>query len=260
MGDDDRDRLTPSLELPKLFGRKPKPAPAEPEPHPETEPIEPPTQAIPVTEPDRRRFGRKPMPAPAADDDDEPTVADAAPATHVIPVTEAGSPLFVDEVAEPAPAPQARRPRRPLPHVAGPLAAGLTGLVVGLAIVGLTAAALRGCEAVRGTSTCGSPAGFLLLVAILVAMIYAGGLLLRLARVPDPGSTSSLAVGLVAVVALLFLLDYILNWWMVLVIPPISMLTFLGAHWVTTAFVEPSEIRTADPDREDTKVDPSRTL
>lgn len=227
---DEREKLTPRLELPRLFGRRKPSAGDEPTAvldagdvaRAEPEPVAPPT----------------PVSVPAT-----------APA-------ETGSPLFVDE-GTPAPptkrvkkVKRARRKRQPLRFFRGLLAAGITGLVVGLAIVGLTALALRGCEAARDTSTCGSPAGFLLLVAILVAMIYVGGLLLRLARVPDPGSTSFLAVGLVAVIALLFLLDFILNWWIVLVIPPITVLTYLGAHWMTTAFVEPSET-TRRPEPED---------
>ena len=41
----------------------------------------------------------------------------------------------------------------------------------------------------------------------------------RLAASPDPGSTSFLAVGLLAVVALLFLVDVLFEWWMIIVIP-----------------------------------------
>ena len=65
-----------------------------------------------------------------------------------------------------------------------------------------------------------------------------GQLLLKLLRVPDPGSTSFLAVGLIAVVALLFLIDVILDWQMAIVIPLVGLLSFLLSHWVTTAFVE----------------------
>ena len=39
-------------------------------------------------------------------------------------------------------------------------------------------------------------------------------------------------------VALLFLIDVILDWQMIIVIPLVGMVTFLLSHWVTTAFVE----------------------
>ena len=87
----------------------------------------------------------------------------------------------------------ARRARAPPRRDAA--AAVLTGLVVGLGIVGLTWASLRSCEGVQGTSSCGD-AGYPLLGLILVAMVVVGALLLRLLRVPDPGSTSFLGVGL----------------------------------------------------------------
>ena len=84
----------------------------------------------------------------------------------------------------------------------------VTGLLVGLVVVGLTWASLRTCEAVQGTSSCGS-AGYLMLGLVLALAVLAGGALLRLAQVPDPVSTSFLGVGLAAVVALLFLIDHL---------------------------------------------------
>ncbi|SDN58245.1 hypothetical protein SAMN05192576_2450 [Nocardioides szechwanensis] len=113
-------------------------------------------------------------------------------------------------------------------------------MVVGLALVGATAGALRGCEAVQNTSTCGS-AGFPLLVVIVVLMIVLGSVLLRMFEVPDPGSTSFLAVGLVSVVALLFFIEVIDAWWMIIAIPAVSVLAYLLSHWVTTTFIEPVE-------------------
>ena len=43
---------------------------------------------------------------------------------------------------------------------------------------------------------------------------------------PDPGSTSLLAVGLLAVVVLVFLLDSLDEWWTVIVIPVVGALTY----------------------------------
>lgn len=131
-----------------------------------------------------------------------------------------------------------RLPRGPL--LTGYPASALAGLVVGALLVGITAGALRACEGIRGTSTCGGP-GLLILVVTLVVLVMVGQVLLRWFRVPDPGSTSFLAVGLIAVVALLFLIDVILHWAMIIVIPVIGLATFLLSHWVTTAFVEPAK-------------------
>jgi hypothetical protein len=74
-----------------------------------------------------------------------------------------------------------------------------------------------------------------------VAMVLIGSVLLRAFGVPDPGSTSFLGVGLVAVVALLFLVDLLFLWWMVIAIPAVAVASFALAHWVTTAFIEPAD-------------------
>ncbi len=118
-------------------------------------------------------------------------------------------------------------------------AAVLTGVVIGLATVGLTWASQRGCHAVRGTSACGGGPGFLLLLAITVAMVFLGAALLRLLSVPDPGSTSFLAVGLLAVVVLLFFVGVIFSWWMAIVVPLCAAATYALSHWVTATFAEP---------------------
>ena len=132
------------------------------------------------------------------------------------------------------------RPRRglALPTPGGANAAVVTGALVGLISVGLTWMSLRLCEVVRGTSSCGGP-GYLLLLLILVAMVLLGTSLLRALGVPQPGSTSFLAVGLLAVLTLLLLVGVLFHWWMILVLPACSALTFAAAHWVTTTFVEP---------------------
>ena len=75
----------------------------------------------------------------------------------------------------------------------------VTALVVGLLIVGATAGSMRICTEIKGTSSCGGQ-GLLLLVAILVVSVLLGAALLRAAQVPEPGSTSFLAVGLLSVV------------------------------------------------------------
>jgi len=130
-----------------------------------------------------------------------------------------------------------------MPSVPGRLAAGLTGLLVGAAGGAATYGAMAGCEAVRGVSTCGGAPGFFILVAILVLMILLGAALLRLFGVRDPGSTSFLAVGIVAVVVMLTLLDVIFSPWMFVVVPLLSAGSYLLAHWVTTRYDDENAAR-----------------
>jgi len=141
---------------------------------------------------------------------------------------------------EPEPRRRRRRPVRLHFGVPGPVAALLTGAVVGLALVGLTSATLRLCTAWRGTSSCGNP-GILLLLAIVVATMALGALALRLLGVATAASTSLLGVGLLGVVVLLALLPVLDRGWMVVAVPLLSMLTHLAAWWLTTTYVEPGD-------------------
>ena len=120
----------------------------------------------------------------------------------------------------------------------GPVAAAIAGLLVAAVILGLTTASFSLCERLQGTDSCGGP-GFFLLVAILILAVVVGSLVLRLCQVPEPGSTSFLAVGLTSVIALLFLVDRSSSWWMLIAIPLVSIATFLLSHWVTATFVDP---------------------
>jgi hypothetical protein len=146
--------------------------------------------------------------------------------------------------APPVPAAPKRRARRTRLHVRlrvpGPVAALLTGAVVGLVLVGLTSAGLHLCTAWRGTSSCGNP-GILLLLAINAVAVLLGALLLRLLGVDNPGSTSFLGVGLLVVLVLLALLPVVERWWMVIVVPALATLTYAAAWWLTTTYVEPGE-------------------
>jgi hypothetical protein len=242
MADEEQQEAAAKLEPPRLFGRKKGRKASAPEPTPEPAGVED-TQVI------------EPEPAPEVDD----TRVDAAPVPPA-PPGEQAPPLFADEVQtvpasqpkparEPRPAKAAKpvkepkapkAPKAPRQPLQGRLAAALTGLVIGLALVGATAGALRGCEEVQNTPTCGT-AGFPLLVLIVVLMIVLGSVLLRAFKVPDPGSTSFLAVGLVSVVALLFFIEVIDAWWMIIAIPAVSVAAYLVSHWVTTTFIEPAE-------------------
>ena len=176
-----------------------------------------------------RRRKQRPEPAPE-------------PAPEPRPAVEQTRPIVVEEPAptpEPAPEPRRRAPReRPERGPGGMPAAVLTGLVVGLGIVGLTWASLRSCEGIQGTSSCGD-AGYPLLGLILVVMVLVGGMLLRFLRVLDPVTTSFLGTGLAVVVALLLLVDHLMDRSMVVVVPLVCAATFALARWVTSTFIEP---------------------
>ena len=116
-------------------------------------------------------------------------------------------------------------------------AAALVGVVVGAALLVLTAIGLQGCQLLTGTSSCGTGPGFVGLLVIFALAVLAGRALLGLLHLPDPGSTSFLAVALTSVVALLFLVDVLDTWPMIIVIPAVSAATYLFAWWLATQFV-----------------------
>jgi NADH:ubiquinone oxidoreductase subunit 3 (subunit A) len=93
---------------------------------------------------------------------------------------------------------------------------------------------------VRGTTSCGGAAGYPLVALIFVAMVVVAALLLRLARVPEPTGTSLLGLGLTGVVALLFLVDVLLDGSMVVVIPLLTAGTFALSYTVTTRVADPA--------------------
>jgi hypothetical protein len=239
---EDPDKDAPSLEPPSLFGRKKKTpkAPKAARPTRHAEPAEP--AAAAPTEPDTLVSPRVDtrVDAPADPSVDAPLAPDDGPST------------IFDDTSEPTPdpdpvpaavqvaAPRESKPPRE-PWLAGRPAAIVTGLLVGAAIVAATAGSLRICTKVKGTSSCGGP-GFFLLVAILIVAVLLGAAMLRAAAVPEPGSTSFLAVGLLSVVTLLFLVGSIFQWWMIIVIPLVSVATFLLSHWVTTTYIDPAAL------------------
>lgn len=242
----EKDADEAALELPKLgFGRRRRGARKEaPAAEERTEVLEP-QAADPAADQAAEAPTETPAPPPPPPaepvrplyaDEATPT-AEAAEApveeTRVQPVlTE--EPTRDSDSGSDAPAGGERRAR---PRIGGLPASVLTGLVVGLAGVGLTGAGFRLCEVVQGTSSCGKP-GFLLLLAILIVMVYLGRGLLAVFGVPDAGSTSFLAVGLLAVVTLMFLVDVLFDPWMVLVVPLVAMTAYGLSHWVTTSVAD----------------------
>jgi hypothetical protein len=193
------DDERPSLAVPRLFGRK-----RTPEPEPTDEPV--------FTD---------------AGHDEEPTAV----------LTAADEP---EPDVEPAPEPRVRRRDRDTdrPLLPGRPAAALSGAAAGLALVALTWVGFRGCELVRGTSSCGTGPGMVALGVLFVLAVVVGGLLLRLFRVPDPSATSFLGTGLTGVVCLVVLIDHLDHWSMVLVLPAVSAVTYLASWWVTTTYVD----------------------
>jgi hypothetical protein len=133
-----------------------------------------------------------------------------------------------------------------LPRVPGRLAAIITGLLVGVVGAGLTWASLQACESVKGTESCGGE-GFFVLLFILLLMILAGGMLLAAWEVADPKSTSALAVGIICVVSLLLLMEDLFDPWMFVAVPVVSAIAYAVAHWVTTAFVDESDLEPQPP-------------
>jgi len=160
-------------------------------------------------------------------------------------LTEETAVLPTNEEPEPAEATKPAKPPKPpreysLPPVSGMTVSVLTGIFVGLLACGATYLGLQGCESIKGTSSCGGP-GFFLLVAIMILLVVIGSFIMKAFRVTDPASTAFLAVGLLAVIVLLFFVDVIFNWWMVIVIPLVGAGTFALSHWVTTTFIEPAD-------------------
>lgn len=199
---DDEDR--PSLEAPRIFGKR--------------------RATPPTAQPDEPVF------------EDSGTVEQTA----VLPATE---PEPVPEPTPSKPAKARRAPRTPRdrtkPLLPGPQAAMASGLLVGLALCALVWVGFRGCEAVRGTTSCGTGVGMTALVVVVVLAVVAGGYLLKFFGIPDPGSASFLGVGMTCVICLVVppLLDRLDQWSMVIVVPVITAITFLGSWWVTTTYV-----------------------
>lgn len=216
-----------------------EPEPVEPEPEPEPTTVLEPVEAAPAVAVQQPAAKEKPAAEePAAGKPAPRKPALKKPALKRPAATEPATGPGIDADLEDAEI-AALASQEPL--LTTYRAAAVVGLVVGAAMVVLTFLSLRGCEAVRGTSSCGGGPGFLLLVATFAVCVLLGSALLRTFQIPDPGSSSFLAVGLVAVVALLFLIDVLDHWSMLVVVPLLSVGGFLASVWVTKTFVEPAD-------------------
>ena len=218
----------PSLEMPSFsLRRKKKEAPPEdvaPAPEPEPEPA---PEPVPDPEPEPEP---EPVPDPEPVPEPEPQPAYDAP-TAVVPVAhEVDEPVRLE--TEDAPV----RERRQLP-LSGLAAAAATGVAVGVLAVLFSWLATSACEAVRGTSSCGGGPGLLILLVVLALLAVAGAWLLDIFGEPDYGSTSLLAVGIMAVLVLLFLLGSLDEWWAAIAVPVTAVVAYCGSWWVTNAVV-----------------------
>ena len=130
------------------------------------------------------------------------------------------------------PAALARLRSRPLPM---PLATAATGLLVGSLSAGLVWLGMAGCDAWRGSPSCGGGLGVGLLTAVVVISGIAGRLLLGFADVPDASMVSFLGIAIAMIVVLLFLIDETFSVWMWLVIPLLTAATFATSAWLVRA-------------------------
>ncbi|MGN6129775.1 MAG: hypothetical protein ACTHOK_05485 [Nocardioidaceae bacterium] len=255
----------PNLELPSIFGRRKKKRRSEPET------AERSADAQGAASEEEERAATTEAPRPSVDPDldgaaspvgpphldEAPTMPPEVEATRRLPDTayaarehEAASAPDVAEPVSSAPTDRAagrqassraggrRAARAGGPTLPGPVAAVLTGVVVGLFGAGATYGGTQGCDAWRGTSSCGGGPGLLLVVAILALMVLLGAGLLALLGVPEPRSTSFLGVGLTFVVVLVALMSAVFSVWMFFAAPVLSAAAYGVAHWVSTRHVE----------------------
>jgi hypothetical protein len=194
--------------------------------------VEEPTVQTPVVEPPPQPAAPAATPTPVPQPTPQPTPV-VEPAR-----TQREAQDDEDEVPAPAAATSRKDHRkRSAPELAASTAAFLVGAVIGLMGCVLTVVGLQGCEWITGTGSCGGP-GLLVLVVILVAMILVGTVALRRLNVPEAGNVSFLGVGIMTAIALMFLIDYLYDLWMFLVIPVLTAVSYAVARWITTMYAE----------------------
>ena len=128
-----------------------------------------------------------------------------------------------------------RRPvRLPQVTVPPPVTAAAVGLVTGAALLGLVSLGFRGCEALNGNTSCGKGPGMVALVFVFAVAVVIGRFLLAWAKLPEPGLTSFLGVGVASLVAILVLGGLFDSAAIIVVLPLLCAATFAGAWWVAT--------------------------
>jgi uncharacterized membrane protein YhaH (DUF805 family) len=214
----DRSEETAKLELPKLSLRRRRKQ--QRDVAPTAEPTAEDTRAL--TQPLAEQPVAEPKTAPEPEPQQRPVLVETQP---------------TDGKAEPVDEPVRERRRPSLPAINPRLAAAVTGLVVGAVGTALIYLSLQGCDAVKGTESCGA-AGLPIIVVILVLMVLLGGFVLAAWRFSDARATSALGVGVLCVLMMVAAMQELFSAWMFLVVPLVCAVSFLLAHWVTTAFVE----------------------
>jgi len=111
------------------------------------------------------------------------------------------------------------------------------GVVVGLIGVVLFYLAQVGCSTVRGVNSCGG-LGVAALLLVAAVEVVVGSVLLKALSLTETTSTSLLAVGMVAVIAMALFFGALGSVWMFLVLPLLTGATFLVSWWITHSIVE----------------------
>lgn len=192
----------------------------------------------------------EPTPTPVADtaaDTVTDTVAEKTPLREKAPKQKtpkpprpAKAPKAVNAPREPkAPKQPTASTRRPLnlPTPTGLSAAVVIGAIVG----GFMSLAIWFSGTVsqwtRGTSSLGDM-GAIILIAVFVLAVVAGGYLLRLTRARSPFTVSFLGSALVAVLSMLFLTDLFNHAWGVIVAVILTAAAYALASWITTKYID----------------------
>jgi len=221
MAADEQDS-TPSLEPPKLFGRRRRgPDADEPAREPQVEavftdvgtdasPVESAPVATPVAAPspalgtstDAPRAARRPLRLP-------PGLVQRLPRP--------GSGVVVPSYA----------------------LAAAAGLVTGIGLLALVWLGFRGCEAITGAVSCGTGPGMVALVVVFLVAVLLGRLLLGLLKLPEAGMTSFLAVGLTSLVVVLSPEGLLDSAAILVLLPLLTAATFAASSWVATLQLDP---------------------
>jgi hypothetical protein len=209
--DESQDSSGPSLEPPKLFGRRRTDS--------RETPTTPETSAPSDASGSSNTAASSDTAAPSQGDTrvfqdaelaDFATFADAG-------VDSAHDPQ-ADGVAATHP-PQSWKPRRaktargPL-VIPGHIGAPIAGLLTGVALLGFMSLGFRGCETLTGTESCGKGPGLIALIVVFAAAVLFGKLLLTLMKLPEPGMTSFLAVGITSLIAVLMAASFAGSWYL----------------------------------------------
>lgn len=129
---------------------------------------------------------------------------------------------------------------RGLPRLPSPAAAAAVGLLCAVLSMLLVYLGERGCDAVRGTPSCGA-AGVLLLAVTGAVVLFAGLVLLRLLDTHDPGMTNFLGFALFLMVLMTALLDRLFSSMMWIVLPLLGAATYAAGAAISRVLTRISQ-------------------